>query len=651
VEKKCEESSAQTPDASPKLARSPALFGVIPSIALIGPMAILAALFPGVAARMAVGLKRWRAFLVIASINGSLALIYWLLVTYTSIVPSGWWFGLKAFTIYLMAITAIGLSWAGRRYRRMAAEDPSVTNPPSKVELYSLAGLTAFAVICAVLTAVLASWGSNFDLPMREFTFIGIALAAAMLYAVHRATTTKVDLVQGNPPDRRLSLSGETVGLGVLFLCGLIAVVSSGASTGPLASGTETGDADTIGPRLLNNVKVFEVKGSSQVMSGITIAGDRLYFGSQLLRSSAEGQLFCLDRETGEVKWKFEADDDLLPVFCTPIVADGRVYCGEGMHENKKCRMFCVNAADGKPAWGKPFQTSSHTEGSPAVSGGKVFFPAGDDGLFAADAKTGAQLWQFPGGKEKGIHIDASPAVSGNRVFVGSGLYSFVAVCLDADKGTELWRTDLKLRAFGAPIVIGKHVYYGIGTGNMIHDVEEYKEEGEKKEETPAGAVVCLEVETGKEVWRYDLSRSVHTGLAGDAFSIYAASRDGLVHAIDRKTGKVRWKTAFGGLFTSAPAVATAGGMPIAVYAVTQEGMVACLNPHTGKVAWQKALPGYRWDGLGQNGVFCGPAIVTTLTATGSKRTIYIGAMTVDPDNLARKTCAVFKFEDEIGGE
>ena len=82
--------------------------------------------------------------------------------------------------------------------------------------------------------------------------------------------------------------------------------------------------------------------------------------------------MFCLDRETGEVKWKFEADDDLLPVYCTPTVRDGRVYCGEGLHEHTNCRMFCVDAATGKPAWEKPFQTASHTEGAPAVVGGKV---------------------------------------------------------------------------------------------------------------------------------------------------------------------------------------------------------------------------------------------------------------------------------------
>src|SRR5262249_10769809 len=148
--------------------------------------------------------------------------------------------------------------------------------------------------------------------------------------------------------------------------------------------------------------------------------------------------------------------------------------------------------ATGKAVWDKPIQTTSHTEGSPAVIGNKLFFPAGDDGLIAVDAGTQAELWRLKGGKGAGVHIHAAPAVSGNRVFVGSGLYTFVAVCLEADSGKELWRSDLKLRSFGAPLALGKFVYYGVGTGNLGEDVHNYPEEGEKKEDKPAGAVVCL---------------------------------------------------------------------------------------------------------------------------------------------------------------
>jgi outer membrane protein assembly factor BamB len=670
VEKKCEEPSGRTPDASPGVSvrRDPtppdhdappdsrpgfALFGVIPSFALVTPLAIIAALFPGVFARMAVGMKRWRAFLVVASTATTVACIYWALQTWwPAAIPSGWWGGPDALLVYLIVGTAVAMSWAGRRYRRMAAEDTAVTNLPTRVELYSLAGLTAAIALIAVVVALFADWRSTVILPMRELTFIGIALAVATLYASYRLLTRSADNTPaGTPAMPRLSVSGELVGLGALLVCWFTVLVSAPAPATAVTGG-ETGDAEPIGPRFVA-VKAFEVKRSHQVMSGITVAGDRLYFGAVFTRSSQEGQLICLDRETGEEKWRFEGDDDMLPVFCTPTVAGGKVYCGEGLHENKGCRMFCVNAADGKSAWGKPFQTTSHTEGAPAVLGDKVFFPAGDDGLIAAKADTGEKLWQFAGGKEKGIHIDAAPAVSGKRVFVGSGLYSYVAVCLDADTGNELWKTDLKLRSFGAPLVSGKFVFYGVGTGNMGADVFDYpEEERQEKEDKPAGAVVCLDAESGKEVWRHDLPRSVHTGLAADAFSVYATCRDGNVYAFERKTGKLRWSRGAGGFtITSGVAVAVSGGVPVAVYAVSTDGNVVCLNPHTGAVVWQKRLPGYHYFPLERNDVVSGPVVVVTPTPTGSKQTIYVGAMTVDRDNFAKKSCAVFRFDDEFGGE
>ncbi|MFO0825771.1 MAG: PQQ-binding-like beta-propeller repeat protein [Gemmataceae bacterium] len=638
---------------------SPALLGVIPTAVFLAPMAVIAALFPGVFARMAIGMKRWRAFLVVASINSTLALVYWLITTeWPSIVPSGRAFGLKAFTLYLTGIAFIGLTWAGRRYRRMAAEDPTHTSIPSRTEIYVLAGLTAFAGLSIVSVAWFANWqwSTNLELPLREFTFIGISMLAATVYAAYRNVTHAVDHApNGTPPDRRLSISGEMIGLGALVLCGFTVLVSGGTAASTTVS-TESGDADAIGPRFVSAkaIELYELdegqkeKLACEVLSGVVVSGDRVYLG---MRNTGfpGGRLVCVNPETGELVWSYR--DKLKPVFCTPTIADGKLYCGEGLHEDKDCRLFCVNITDGKLAWGEPIKTVSHTEGAPAVAGGKLFFPAGDDGLIAADTKTGSRLWQFKGGKEAGIHVDAAPAVSGNRVFVGSGLYSFVAVALDMESGKELWRSDLKLRSFAAPIVLGKAVVYAVGTGNMVHDTEDYPEEGEKKDKDPAGAVVALETETGKELWRYDLPRAVHVALAGDAFSVYAASRDGNVYAIDRKTGKLRWKTSIGNAIMAPPAVATSGGMPVAVYAVSREGSVVCLNPHTGKAVWQQPLPGYIWDGKDDSGVLSGPTVMTTPTLLGSKRTIYIGGMTVDPNNPAKKAAAIFRFDDEIGGE
>jgi outer membrane protein assembly factor BamB len=314
------------------------------------------------------------------------------------------------------------------------------------------------------------------------------------------------------------------------------------------------------------------------------------------------------------------------------------VYFGEGLHTDSGCRLFCLDAATGKPAWARPFETSSHTEGTPQVAGGKVYFTAGDDGLFCADAATGERKWQLAGTPNK-LHIDTPPVVAGDRLFAGSGYGTYALLCVDASTGKEVWRTPVPLRSFGPPLVTGKHVVYGLGTGNLSLDVE-------GDETAPAGLVVCVAADTGKEVWKYELTRSVHTPLAGDAFSVYATSRDGAVHCLDRRTGKLRWKTGIGATVTAGPAVATAGGMPVAVYAISTEGLMVCLNPQTGRPAWSRDLREHTKKLVEE--VYTTPAVVTEPTPTGSRRVIYTGAMVKNPNNGA-KAAAVFRFEDELG--
>lgn len=627
-------------------APSSALLGVIPSFVLVGPLALIAALFPGVAARLAVGMRRWRAFLVIASVNSTLAIVYYFTRAY---LPDWPIFSYRGFTALLLASTTIGLLWSGRRYRRMAGEDPAITGTPTHRELSTLVGLTTLIALIAASARLFGPWSLALDLPMREFTLIGMALFAATLYAAYRLATGASDrLPDGREPPLRLSLSGECVGLGMLFLGGLVAILigGGGPAGSPATIGTIAGDsAEVLGPQLVD-VKVFEVADAHQVMSsGLAIDGDRLFFGASKQGGFGNyGLVFALDRNTGKQLWKFEGDDDLKPVFCAPTMSDGNVYFGEGLHTDSGCRLFCLDAASGKPVW--QFPTASHTEGTPLIAGGKVYFTAGDDGLYCVDAKTGERKWQSAG-QEQQLHIDGPPALSGNRVFIGSGLYTLALLAVDAETGKEVWRTPINLRSFGPPLVLGDRVVYGLGTGNLSADLFQYAEEnGRNTEAAPAGAVVCVNAADGKEVWRYDLSRSVHTPLAADAFSVYATSRDGAVHCLDRKTGKLRWKTGIGATITAGPAVATAGGFPIAVYAVSTEGLMTCLNPQSGKVIWARDLR--EETGKLVSEVYATPEIVTESTPTGSRRILYTGAMLENVNNRAR-TAAVFRFEDVLG--
>src|SRR5262249_2531711 len=161
--------------------------------------------------------------------------------------------------------------------------------------------------------------------------------------------------------------------------------------------------------------------------------------------------------------WKFNNNDDLVLMkqgFSTPCLADGRLYVGEGFHQDKECRLFCLNADTGAKIW--EFETSSHTESSPCIVNGKVYFGAGDDGVYCLKAADGREVWHFPG-----LHVDSSPVVIDGRLYAGSGvgdrLNTTELFCLDAATGQPVWRLPIDLPAFGAPTVAGNEAFFGIG--------------------------------------------------------------------------------------------------------------------------------------------------------------------------------------------
>ena len=453
-------------------------------------------------------------------------------------------------------------------------------------------------------------------------------------------TAASDHLPDGAAPPVRLSVSGEAAGLMALVVATLTAALvgdppAPAVPPAPVGGGT----AGAGGVKLLD-MQVYELPDTNQIMSAITAEGDQLYLGAAKASGfGVESFVLALDRGNGKALWKFTADDELKPVFCTPTVAGGKVFVGEGLHTDAGCRLFALDAATGKPAWANPFQTASHTEGQPRLANGRLYFTAGDDGLYCADAASGAKVWQFAG-KDQKLHIDGPPAVSGKRVFVGSGLYTLARVAVDADSGKELWREPQSYRSFGPPLALGERVVYGLGTGNMTNDTFAYAEEGTPAEVEPAGAVVCANAADGKTVWEAKLPRSVHTPLAADALFVYAACRDGSVYCFNRATGAVWWSVSLGSTFTAGPAVAAdADGRPTAVYAATPEGRVACLNPYTGRAYWVREIGDQ--TGRRVTELFTTPTVVQT----GTRRSVYVGAQL--ETRTRTKSAAVFRFDDE----
>ena len=252
------------------------------------------------------------------------------------------------------------------------------------------------------------------------------------------------------------------------------------------------------------------------------VVGNRVYITSTDIGAfggGGSGAVYCLDADTGALDWK-SAPRGYLATFSSPSLAGKYLVCGEGLHFTKTARVVCMDVSQrGRILW--TYQTGSHVESTPCidVGQGRVYVGAGDDGYYCFNLEPAGDkqvVWHTP----PGLCPDAesSPAVHDGRVFVGLGMGGNALVCLDADTGEQVWRVDTPYPVFGPPTVVNGSVMVGMGNGNFI--------------------------ETADEVRRKELDKLRAAGksaaeIAAAAETLGAA---GEVWCVNEKTGDVQWK-------------------------------------------------------------------------------------------------------------
>src|SRR5207248_10974703 len=104
--------------------------------------------------------------------------------------------------------------------------------------------------------------------------------------------------------------------------------------------------------------------------------------------------------------------------------------------------------------------------------------------------------------------------------------------CLDTANGQPVWRTPCDRAAFGAP-VLGEsgRLFVGLGAGKLNRSAAQ-----------PAGALLCLDVLTGRELWRYAVGDSVCGTPAVAGGHVYFGSRDRHCYGLDQERGRLLWK-------------------------------------------------------------------------------------------------------------
>jgi outer membrane protein assembly factor BamB len=616
-------------------------FAVIPTLGVGGPLAILAVLFPSLFGGVLLLFKRWAAFFTVISVN---SLLYCLHLWFAGDFLDAWWSPPAVLWFVMTLVTLAGAVWAWRRHVRTLTGDQGLPEAPPRTEHLVLWLLSVSCLV--VVLFCLFSPPQPFEPWWNLLLAFSFGIWAGTVYKLYHslvsapcpapaAPRTAAEPVQGQRPGRP-ALPTEGVMLWVVLL-GFITFAALRPGQRSVEAADNVSGEGRAAVRLDRDGgwrTVFD--GTGVILSSPLVTEDRVYVAAARGAADTFGSLYCLDLKKRGILWTFDNDGAMKQVFCSPVLADGRIYIGEGFHQDKRCHLYCIDAESGKERW--KFLTASHTESTPVVVGGKVYFGAGDDGVYCVDAVTGKKIWQFPDGerrKKLHLHCDASPAVVGKCVYVCGGIDEdtgkgdAVLACLDADTGKEIWLREtprwmvrrgganerLALPAWGGAVVDGGQVFFGVGNGRMTEDSNNYE---------PVGALLCVDAATGKDLWPpFKVGNGVLNRPALDRHRVYFGARDGFCYCLDRRTGKLRWKTSLGSPVVATPAVdaCPSCGHSAAVYAVAIGGQVCCLDPYTGKVHWS-------FDDLMKLDplLVSSPAVAVTHTPEGDRRRIYFGA-------------------------
>lgn len=558
------------------------LFAVIPTVLVGGPLAILAMLFPAVFGGLMLVMRRWMAALTVLSLNSTLYLLFdwcgrWL--------AGSWWGTPSALWLTMTVVNVLGLLWAWRRQMIFVPPQlaiPSVADPtaiatspqpgtvsarPPRGGLGELIALVVLSVACLATAAFTLPYTlAPLDLWGKMLLTFSAGIWMAMLHTVYR----RIRAEGGGA--LRPGLPGEGVLLGTM----LLAAVGFSATWQQESAGAgvneDSQEVLASGWRYRVAWRFRPPVERCWMASSPVVDGERVYIGVVLPSAfGGSGAVYCVERRTGKELWMFNAGGAMKDVFSSPCVAEGRLYIGEGFHQHTDCKLYCLDAATGKQLW--DFTTGSHTESTPCVSGGKVYFGAGDDGLYCLDAATGKEKWHL-----RGLHVDANPLVIDNRLYGGSGIgdacKDTVLFCVNADTGAEVWRMPVDLPVWGMPAVQGEYLYAGIGNGNFLDSADR-----------PAGAVLCLERATGRRIWRRDVPDGVHVRVCVDAKNVWFAARDRHCYCLDRLDGVPRWKKDVGSPVLASPCLVQRDSGS-SLYVAGSDGRVSHLDPQTGEILW-----------------------------------------------------------------
>jgi len=253
------------------------------------------------------------------------------------------------------------------------------------------------------------------------------------------------------------------------------------------------------------------------------------YSGSTLSqRYSGLNQITPANAKDLTLKWVFQSRS-IEKHEVTPLVVDGVMYTIQGIND-----VFALDAVTGKKIWSylyKPDASARNCCGQEtrglAILDGKIFMAALDTNVIALDSKTGKELWKTQVADPKQRYsMTHAPIVVKDKVIAGVaggefGIRGFLAA-LDVNTGKEVWR------------------FYTVpGPGEPGH--ETWSGDSWMHGGAPIWATGSYDPDTNLTYWGTGNAGPDWDGDARLGDNLYSSS----VIALDADTGKLKWHYQF----------------------------------------------------------------------------------------------------------
>ncbi len=295
------------------------------------------------------------------------------------------------------------------------------------------------------------------------------------------------------------------------------------------------------------------------------------------------------------IKWKFFNHDQGL-MLSAPLYWDGTVYFGSYDHN-----LYALDSQTGQVKW--KFETSKPILSSTAISSTNILFGSMDGSFYDVDANTHELKWSFQSASfdnsQKGAipnqGIRSAPVVDNGVVFFGC--YGRRVYALDVGSGKEIWKYATENPVQNAPSVSDGIVYItDLDKLVALDEKTGVKKWASGSSGSPGSSPVvsngtvlfadsfhlsAFNAQTGEIKWKIDAS-------ADSGLDVGPSVKDGVVffgdnegfHSVDLDKGSAKWNTPIPGGSTGSPPMI----IDDSVYFVDSAAFIDRLDLNSGQI-------------------------------------------------------------------